>query len=175
MKKLTYIIITPLFLIGLIFSFNYFMLQNPLNKELKKDERNEGINIGVHYKYYILTNELVYDIKSIKEDKAPLDMFRVFLTSAKYFKEKTFNKVELASRSNSKFYITGEYYKLLGIEFEEQNPIYTLRTFPENVYLLDGTKAYEEWSGGLFAVLKSQMEDVMDFNKKWYIDDFSKQ
>lgn len=174
MKKLIFIIATPLILIGAIFSYNYFTLQNPLNKELKTDDRNQGINICVHYKYYILTNELVYDIKSIKEDKAPLDMFRVFLTSAKCFKEKTFNTVELASRGNPKFYITGEYYKLLGTEFEVQNPIYTLRTFPENVYLLDGTKAYEEWSGGLFAVLKNQMEDVMDLNKKWYVDDMSK-
>jgi len=60
------------------------------------------------------------------------------------------------------------------MEYESQNPVYTIRTFPENLYTIDGKNVYGEWTGGLLGVVTKQMEDFNDFHKKWYIDEMTK-
>jgi hypothetical protein len=57
------------------------------------------------------------------------------------------------------------------VEYEYQNPIYTMRIFPENLYLPNGNRAFSSWSGGLLGVTKKQMEDFTEFHKRWYIED----
>jgi len=54
-----------------------------------------------------------------------------------------------------------------------QNPVYTMRTFPQNVYALDGSPAFETWSGGLLGVLGKQLEDFSEFHKQWYLNEIS--
>lgn len=51
--------------------------------------------------------------------------------------------------------------------------MYTLRTFPENVMNLDETKAFGSVTGGLFGVLKAQMDQFSDFTKSWYLNDLN--
>jgi len=53
--------------------------------------------------------------------------------------------------------------------------VYTIRTFPQNVRKLDGTPAYETWSGGMLGVLSRQREDVNQFARDWFIADLAKQ
>ena len=48
--------------------------------------------------------------------------------------------------------------------------MYTIRTFPENVFNLDNTTAYSQWTGGILGVLEKQMEDFTDLNNKWYVE-----
>ena len=48
-----------------------------------------------------------------------------------------------------------------------------MRTFPENVYALDGAKAFPSWTGGLIGVTGKQMEDFAEFHKQWYIYDLT--
>ncbi|WP_220270203.1 hypothetical protein, partial [Klebsiella pneumoniae] len=80
------------------------------------------------------------------------------------------SKVYLSYRGKDKFYLKGEYFKTLGQEYGIQNPVYTLRTIPENVYMLNGERAYSVWEGGLLGVMGKQMEDLSDFSKAWYLD-----
>jgi hypothetical protein len=49
--------------------------------------------------------------------------------------------------------------------------MYMLRTFPENVYSLNGNIAYSEWTGGILGVTSRQMEDLNDLANKWFIED----
>ena len=63
---------------------------------------------------------------------------------------------------------------MLGQEYEKQNPVYTMRTFPENVYGVDGTQAFGSWTGGLLGVLGKQMGDFSELHKQWYIADLTK-
>lgn len=46
-----------------------------------------------------------------------------------------------------------------------QNPIYIVRTFPENVYNINETKAFDSWIGGLLGITARQMSDFKDFAK----------
>ena len=154
-----------------IYSFNYFQLQHPLNDALEEDYRNEGIEVSVHFGNYVNPSILVYDLKSVSNTKSMADVFRVFLQFAEKMKEKNFDVVELSFRGKTKFKIDGDYFQTLGEEYSWQNPIYTVRTFSENLKNPDGTRAYPKWSGGLLGVAKEQMEDFNDFHKKWYLED----
>lgn len=165
MKKIIIIIV-----IG-VYIFNYVTLTLPTDSKINEDNRNEGISIDVHYKYYVLFNTLEYNLKNVPTDKAAADVFRVFLQTASTLKDKKFKKVELSYKGTTKFILIGDYFKQLGSEFGEQNPIYTMRTFPENLYNINGEASYSKWEGGMLGVLNKQMEDFNDFNKKWYLDD----
>lgn len=80
-------------------------------------------------------------------------------------------KVYLCYKGTPKFTISGSYFSRLGNEYSFQNPVYTMRTFPENLLTKDGLRAYPEWEGGIFGVLERQMQDFNDFHDKWYLDD----
>ncbi len=86
-------------------------------------------------------------------------------------KKKEFETVNLKCKDKTKFVLKGDYFRRLGKEYDFQNPVYTMRTFPENVYTLDGEKAFPSWTGGLIGVTGKQMEDFAEFHQQWYIDD----
>jgi hypothetical protein len=161
-------------IIGFYFYLN-FKISNAVSAEINSDTRNEGIKIDVHYKNYISLNTLVFNLTDVTIDKAPADVFRVFLQSASALMAKQFEKVELEFNGKSKFYIMGDYFKKLGDEFEKQNPVFTMRTFPENLYTTNGEAAYETWEGGALGVFSKQINDFSDFNKKWYSEDLLKE
>ena len=171
MKKLKWIIILLVFIIGATYSFNYFTLAQPTKLITDIDTRNEGIKFDPHYKYFVLTSTLVFDLKDVPSDKAIADVFRVFLQTASALKEKEYTTVELSFKGVPKFTIKGDYFSLLGKEYGDQNPVYTMRTFSEHLNDMSGQLAYSEWNGGLLGVIGKQMEDFKDFHNKWYIND----
>lgn len=148
-------------------------LQPKMKEVIKEDLRNDGIEISVHFKNYVDSSTIIYNLKSISDDKSMADVFRVFLQ----FAEKTYssstetNTLELQFRGKTKFKITGDYFRMLGEEYSWQNPVYTMRTFPENLMNPDGSDAYPEWTGGWLGVMGKQVEDFNDFHKKWWLDD----
>jgi hypothetical protein len=99
-------------------------------------------------------------------------VFSVFLSTASTLKKKEFKKVDLSSKGEVKFFITGSYFQELGEEYGEQNVVYTTRTFAENLYLPDGENAYGQWTGGLIGVFGKQMEDFNDACREWFFEDY---
>ena len=89
------------------FTCSTISLSQPVLKELKSDSRNTGIEITLHYKYYILTHTLVFDLKDVTEDKAATDVFRVLLKTSSVLKENKFEIVELAFKGQSRFLLNG--------------------------------------------------------------------
>ena len=175
MKKIIWTVIAFAILIGGIYLFNYLSLNQPVLTKINSDNRNSGIEIDLHYKNYIIPNVLIFNLKNVSNDKAVADVFRVLLQTTAALEEKEFETIELAFRGKSKFKLKGSYFKELGKEYEVQNPVYTMRTFPENILEMTGQNAYSVWTGGLLGVLNKQMEDFNDFNKKWYLNELSNQ
>ena len=171
MKNLFWTIGTIVIITIIIYIFNFLTLIQPTMSEINKDSRNDGISLDVHYKFYVIPNTLEFNLKNVPPDKAAADIFRVFLQTSSALKDKNFEKVELKYKGTLKFILNGDYYKQLGSEFEDQNPMYTIRTLPENLYNPNGELSYSKWEGGMFGVLGKQMEDFNDFNKKWYMDE----
>lgn len=169
-KKFKYLflllIIFPLILITAIYGYNYLKLQSPMNKVIEMDNRNSGIEVAVRYDLYVNIKVIKYDLVDFAS-KSPADLFRAFLQFAESMQKETFDYVILCSQGNSKFKINGSYFKQLGSEYSTQNPVYTMRTFPEKLMKLDGSRAYGQWEGGVLGVLTKQMEDFNDFVKEW--------
>ena len=172
MKKI-FLFVFPAILIALaiIIGVNYSSAQKPIAVVLENDPRNSGIEMSAHYGGYIDPDTMVIDLKNVSGDKSPLDVFRVLLQFSNKIKDKKFDWVLLQSKGKTKFKIKGDYFQQLGQEYGRQNPVYTTRTFPENLYTKDGYKAFSVWTGGLLGVLKRQMEDFQEFNRKWFIED----
>ena len=171
MKKLFWSIGSIVIIAIGIYIFNFVTLIQPTMSKINEDSRNDGISLDAHYKFYVIPNTLELNLKKVPYDKASADIFRVFLQTSSALKDKNFDKVELKYKGKLKFILNGDYYRRLGSEFEEQNPMYTMRTLPENLYNPNGEPSYSKWDGGMLGVLGKQMEDFNDFNKKWYMDE----
>jgi hypothetical protein len=170
-KKFIISILIILCIVASIFGFNYFTLVKPLGRVLESDYRNKGIEVSVRYENYVNPNVLVFDIKKVQLTNRTADVFRVFWQYSSELKTRSFDKVILSSKGQPKFYINGSHFQQIGREHGIQNPIYIIRTFPENVYNMDDTRAFDSWTGGILGVTGKQMEDFNNFSKKWFIDD----
>lgn len=175
MSKLYKTILTVFAIILIIFTINYFSLQRHMNAVLSNDSRNKGVKVLVHYKWLINPTEIKYDLRDISGENSALDVNRVMLQFSEKIKNKEFKKVYLSYKGKDKFFLKGDYFQNIGKEYEYQNPIYTLRTMPENVYLLNGEHAYGTWEGGWLGVMNKQMEDLNTFAKDWYLGDMLKE
>lgn len=154
-----------------ISGYNYFTLSRLMNSVKESDFRNEGIEVSVYYENYINPDVIVFDLKHVNWDKSQADIFRVFWQFSAQLWKKRFNKVILAYQGKAKFYITGAHFYKLGIEYGIENPIYITRTLPENVYKLNGERAFPIWTGGMIGVLNKQMENFNELGQQWYLND----
>lgn len=174
MKNFKIVVLGIIIAVVGIFVVNYFSLQRHMISVLKDDPRNKGVKVWVHYRWFVNPAELKYDLRGISVENSPLDVNRVMLQFSEKIKDKRFTKVYLSYKGEDRFYFKGEYFQNLGKEYEFQNPIYTLRTMPENVYALDGEPQYGSWTGGWLGVTGKQMEDMNTFAGDWYLDDIIK-
>lgn len=138
---------------------------------IRLDPRNEGISLITYYKNYVDSSKLVVDLLDISGSNSRGDVFRILLQIASEFKDKEFQSVILSYKGREKFLLEGSYFLKLGKEYGYQNPVYTARTLPENVYHLDGTQAFDTWTGGLLGVVSEQMEDHNEFHDEWWLHD----
>jgi hypothetical protein len=159
--------------VACVAGWNYAVLQRPLDAVIADDPRNANLAAKAHFSGYVQPDEIVFDLRTVGTDKAPVDVFRVFLQFAKSLEDRSFERVILAHRGVAKVQVDGAYFQQLGREYSTQNPVYTMRTFPEHVFRPDGTQAFDQWSGGLLGVLQEQMGDFMEFHEQWYLSDIS--
>ncbi len=148
-------------------------LKSAMDEVRSADPDNVGVHVSVHYSNYMDRSKLMYDLRDVDGDVAPIDVFRVLLQFADKVQDKRFDEVVLAFRGASKFKLEGSYFKTLGEEYGLQNPVYTARTFPENVLTPSGTPAFDTWTGGILGVLGEQLDDFNEFHHQWYIDDLA--
>ena len=156
--------------VAILSGVNCLMLGAPLADVLESDPRNSGIDIRAHYGNYVFPATLVLDLVAVGGESAPADVFRVLLQYASRLQEDEFEAVHLSFQGETKFLLKGAYFRELGLEYGTQNPVYTMRTFPENVYTENWEQAFPTWSGGLLGVMGKQMEDFSEFHRQWYIE-----
>ena len=150
-------------------AFNWFSAMSPLQAALSDDPRNKELSIWAYHRLGVLPGELVFDVRDLGPGNSANDVLRTLLQYARAQKDSSFEHVTLAYRGEARFQIDGRYFSKLGTEYGYQNPIYTLRTMPENLYRPSGRRAYESWTGGLLGVTARQMEDLSDFTGDWFM------
>lgn len=161
-------------LFGAIAVTNYLSLARPLQVVIAGDSRNHGISATAHYEYYVVPSSIVFDLEDVGSNNSMADVTRVLLQYSATLRDREYSDVTLAHAGVSKFKLDGKYFHQLGADFDTQNPIYTIRTLPENVMNLDGSHAFSRWEGGWLGVFGKQMDDFNEFHKQWYVADMSK-
>jgi len=155
----------------IIVGVNYVNLQCSMAQVEKSDIRNKGIEVFAHYQYFVNPNVLVFDLRNVAATSSPIDVTRTLLQFAERQKDRSFKNVELSFKGEHRFLMEGDYFRKLGQEYNDQNPAYTLKTLPQNLYKPDGSRAFGEWTGGFIGVLTRQMEDFSNWHRAWYIND----
>lgn len=151
---------------------NHFSVNAPVNKRLAESDANSVVSVKAYHRYGVLPSELVVDLRQVSGQTAPADAMRVLLWSADALKDKNFDTVILAYQGTAKLQLKGGYFKQLGEEFKFQNPVYTMRTLPENVYKMNGERAYGRWTGGMLTVMAKQLEDMHTMMQDWYLREY---
>lgn len=142
----------------------------PVHQALSADSRNSVVSVAVYRQYALSPTTIVFDVYALDGEAAMTDVTRALFQSAKALSDKRFDKVVLATGGRHKFYLPGDYFQELGISFGIENPMYQLRTLPQNVRNLDGTPAYGTWTGGVLGVLGKQMEDLNSLRDDWLLE-----
>ena len=156
-----------------VVGWNYASVGYPVASHLSKDPRNAKVSVWTYHQYGIIPSVLVIDLRRIDDQAATTDVLRALFQSAESLKEAQFDQVVLAYRGSKKLMMKGNHFRQIGQEFKSQNPFYLIRTLPENIYKLDGSPAYNTWTGGLLGVMTKQMEDLSKFSEDWYLRDLA--
>jgi len=172
MFTLVGVFLTVVCVMGGVWMYNEVTCQKPLQRVLVGDPRNAVIQAKAHLDGWIDTDSLVFDVSDMSGEASQMDVFRVFLQYANAQKGRQYRQVVLASYGSKKFVLQGDYFRQLGQEYNAQNPVYTIRTFPHHVSTLDGAKPFPEPEGGILWVLGKEMEQFNQLNKSWYLDDY---
>jgi hypothetical protein len=167
------IVVIVLVFFGML-AFDYFTLEQPLHRVLTGDSRNQVVTASAHFDGWISRDTLVFDLTDVSGNAKEIDVFRIFLQYAQAMKGRHFARVILAWHGTKKFVLDGDYFQQLGQEYESQNPMYTIRTFPTHLTAMDGSKPFTEYVGGVLGVLEKEMEQFSDFNEQWYIRDMAR-
>lgn len=152
-------------------SISFAAFGGQLKVEEKSVLANDSRNASVDFNLFKYRKNLRYCVNNLSGEGSEMDVFRILLQTADLLKGNSYEKVELCFRNKTKFFLGGDDFKVIGEEFGEQNPMYTIRTFPEKLTLLDGTKAYKTHKGGVLYLMRVQMADFQDMNSKWFMSD----
>jgi hypothetical protein len=163
------VVLVPLVVLGV----NYFGLQTIMNNVLSRSE-NAGIKVSVHYGGYLDGDILLYDLRSVAANKSMADVFRVLLQFAESMQSEEFETIKLCFRGNTKFEVDGDYFRSLEREYALENPVYTIRTFPQHLKTANGRRAFPPRLGGWLYVLRKQVEDFSEFHRQWYLGDLTR-
>lgn len=153
-----------------IAAFNWISVTGSA-RDVVSQPGNQKIDAWAYHRWGVAPRTIVFDLHGIAGDSSAADVMRVLLQFASRVKETEFDRVYLSWRGQARFMLDGDYFQKLGREYGLQNPVYTLRTFPENVKSLDGLPAFSQWSGGLLGVVGGQMNDLLDLSRRWFMDD----
>jgi hypothetical protein len=130
------------FLPIILYGLNYFLFQAPLNAVLERDERNAGMTVRAHWRYYVDPTVLVYDVRGVSPETSRLDVLRAFLQFAYRQKGRTFGRVQLCRQGAARFTIRGADFAELGRQYPFRSPVDTVPLVAPLLYRMDGTRAF---------------------------------
>lgn len=151
----------------IMFLLNYGLFQDPVNKVLERDERNIGMAVRAHWRWYVDPTVLVYDLQAAPGDAAGVDVLRAFLQFAYRQKDRHFDRVDLAWRGTSRFSIKGSDFAELGRQYAFRSPVDTVPVMPGLLYRPDGSKAFPTRPGPFIEQNQQLLVDFTSFINTW--------
>jgi hypothetical protein len=154
-----------------VLASNFISAERHALSVLEADSRNHGLSIWAYYRFGIIPDSMVVDIRGMSEGNAPIDVMRALFQIAERMKDREFSEVRLAYHGETRYILEGEHFHRIGQEYAFQNPVYTIQTLPEHLYTLDGARAFETWTGGWLGVMNARMKDFSTFTETWFLHD----
>lgn len=131
----------------------------------------DPVSAVAYYRFGVIPNQIVYDLWNVGYGASEAEVMGGLLRFADAVKDRHFDKVILAYRGTPRFILDGDDFHRIGQEFDFQNPVYTLRTFPEKLTTMEGYPAFGSWTGGMLGVLNAQLKDLNELGRRWYLND----
>jgi len=151
----------------LVFLLNFGLFQDPMNKVIQRDDRNAGISVRAHWRWYVDPTVLVYDLREMPAGATGIDALRPLLHFAYKQNGRQFVRVDLAWRGATRFSIRGSDFAELGKQYPYRSPVDTMTVMPGILYRPDGSRAFPARSGS-FAEQNSQLlVDFTTFVNSW--------
>jgi hypothetical protein len=145
----------------IVFLLNYGLFQEPVNQVIERDQRNHGMVVRAHWRWYVDPTVLVYDLRETSGDATGVDLLRAFLQFAYRQKDRHFGRVDLAWRGATRFVITGGDFADLGRQYATRSPMDTVTVVPALLFRPDGTRAFPARVGSFVA---QNQQRILDFN-----------
>ena len=151
----------------LVFLLNFGLFQHPMNTVLQRDDRNAGISVRAHWRWYVDPTVLVYDLREMPFGATGIDALRPLLHFAYKQKERQFSRVDLAWRGTARYSIKGSSFAELGRQYVNRSPVDTMVVMPGILRRPDGSMAFPARAGS-FAEQNSQLlVDFTTFVNTW--------
>jgi|WetSurMetagenome_2_1015567.scaffolds.fasta_scaffold80284_2 hypothetical protein len=145
------------------FVLNYALFQRPVEQVLQRDDRNAGMVVRAHWRWYVDPTVLVYDLQGAAPDTRAIDVLRALLQFAYRQKDRRFSRVVLAWKGTPRFYLAGADFAELGRTYPTRSPIDTMAVIPPMVRRVDGNRAFPGRGNQPFFALQEQR--LLDFNR----------
>jgi hypothetical protein len=151
----------------LVFLINFGLFQDPVNKVIDRDDRNQGMVVRAHWRWYVDPTVLVYDLRDAPADATGVDVLRAFLHFAYKQKGRQFVRVDLAWRGERRFSINGGDFAELGRQYVVRSPVDTMTVMPGILYRPDGSKAFPVPPGSSAQQNSQRLLEFTSFVNTW--------
>lgn len=173
MRKIKKLCTALIVVVLLLITANYISAHRHLREAISANPSNAGVSVVSYHQWLINPSTVVFDLWDVDDDISMADVTRVFLEFSSEMKGRKISRVIFAYRGDHRFYIDGDFFSELGNMSATQNPIYAIRTMPQNIKTMAGRAAFSTWSGGPIGVLSRQLDDFNNFHKQWWLEDLA--
>ena len=129
---------------AVMFALNYGLFQQPIERVLERDDRNRGMVVRAHWRWYFDPTVLVYDLQSASPDTTGVDLLRALMQFAYRQKDRHFERVVLAWQGTPRFYLAGADFVDLGRRHPSVSPVDAMLVVPPMLLRPDGSRAFPE-------------------------------
>ncbi|HPM76417.1 MAG TPA: hypothetical protein PK961_04945 [bacterium] len=158
-RAFTWLVLLSVSVCALVFGFNYFNLQRPVNRILEQDERNAGVRVSVYYDSYVDTDMIVFDVRFVGPPAGYPGLFRVFFQFAREMQGRDIENVMLAYNGRQKLKIKGDDFQELGASFGAMQPRQLLWELARNLRLLNGRLVMSNIPGDYAKMLEKNLSE----------------
>jgi hypothetical protein len=147
----------------LVFLLNYSLFQQPIDRVIERDDRNAGMVVRAHWRWFVDPTVLVYDLRETGAGAKGIDVLRALFQFAYRQKDHRFERVVLAWQGTPRFYLTGTDFADLGRQYPNRSPVDAMVVIPPMIRRLDGARAFP--GNRVAPFFDEQQQRLLDFNR----------
>lgn len=109
---------------------------------------------------YTITGNIVFDVRVCKADSRRVDALHLLLQFGDKIKDEKIEYLSISSGGMEVYRLPKSDLDELAKQYRLGAELWALNHWPERLRKPTGERAFEEWSGGVLAVLQAQLDDI---------------